>query len=53
MFKPLHDSMNQKLFEKNIYNQSSHYENYRQFAMWMEAIIVYHKLTLFVVNKDE
>jgi len=27
MFNPLHSNMNQQLFEKNLYNQSSHYEN--------------------------
>jgi len=31
--------MNQHLFEKDIYNQSSHYENYR---LQMEAIMCLH-----------
>jgi len=34
MFNPLYNS---QLFEKNIYNQSSHYKNYGQFLLWMEA----------------
>ena len=29
MFNPLHGSMNQELFEKHLYSQSSHYENYK------------------------
>jgi len=28
MFTPLHSSMNQELFKKYVYNQSSHYEKY-------------------------
>ena len=28
MFTPLHSSANQELFEKYVYNQSSHYEKY-------------------------
>jgi len=31
-------SKNQKLFKKNFWNQSSHYENYRWFPLQMEAI---------------
>jgi len=50
MFNPLYNSMNQQLFKKNFYNQSSHYENYRWFPLWMEAIMC---LKHFVVSKDK
>jgi len=33
MFNLLHNSMNQKLFEKHLCNQGSHYEKYRQFSL--------------------
>jgi len=29
MFKLLHSKTNQELYEKHLYNQSSHYENYK------------------------
>ena len=43
-------NMNQELFEKHLCNQSSHYEKYRQFPFWKEAII---KLVPFAVSKDK
>jgi len=39
MFNPLYSTTNQQLFEKILCNQSSHYENYRQFLLQMEAIM--------------
>jgi len=45
----LYSSTNQKLFEKNFCNQSSHHENYWRFLLWIEAIMC----ILFVVSKDE
>jgi len=39
MFNPLCSSTNQQLFKKNFCNQSSHYENYRQFLLRMKAIM--------------
>jgi len=39
MVNQLYSSMNQQLFEKNLCNQSSHYENYGQFPLQMEAIM--------------
>jgi len=50
MFNALYSSMNQQLFEKNLCNQSSLYENYRRFLLQIEAT---SKSTLFVVSKDE
>jgi len=47
MFNLLHSSTNQQLFKKNFCNQSSHYENYGQFLLWMEAITAYHKIDTF------
>jgi len=38
IFNPLHSSMNQQLFKRNLCSQSSHYENYRRFLLQMEAI---------------
>jgi len=38
MFNTLHSSMNQQLIEKNLCNQSNHYENYGQFLLQIEAI---------------
>jgi len=38
MINLLHSSMNQKLFEKNLCNQSSHYENNGWFLLRMEVI---------------
>jgi len=51
LFNPLCSSMNQQLFKKNFYNQSSHYENYRRFNGSHHMPTT--KSTLFVVNKDE
>jgi len=45
--------MNQQLFETNIYDQSNHYENNKQFPLWMDAPCAYHKTALFTVSKDE
>jgi len=54
MFNTLYSSTNQQLFEKNLCNQSSHYESYGQFLLRIKAIHMYiAKLALFVVNKDE
>jgi len=39
MFNPLCSSMNQQLLKKNFCNQSSHYENYGQSPIEMEAIM--------------
>jgi len=39
MFNPLYSNMKQQLFEKNLCNQSSHYENYGKFLQQMAAII--------------
>jgi len=38
IFNALYSSMNQQLFEKNLCNQSSHYKNYGQFLLRIEAI---------------
>jgi len=46
-------STNQQLFEYNIYNQSSHYENYRWFPLQMEAIMCLPEIDTFIVRKDE
>jgi len=48
---PLYSSMNQQLFKKNFCNQSSHYENYRQFNGSHHVSTT--KSTRFMVNKDE
>jgi len=44
MLDPLYSTMNQQLFEKNLCNQSSHYENREWFPLQMEAI---HKINTF------
>jgi len=51
MFNTLYSSMNQWLFEKNLYNQSNHYENYGQFLLRIDVRNA--KSTLFMVSKDE
>jgi len=38
IFNALYSSINQHLFEKNLCNQSSHYENYGWFLLWIQAI---------------
>jgi len=46
--------MNQEVFEKQLCNQSSHYEKYRKFSITQRKIS--HsttKSTLFAVGKDE
>jgi len=54
VFNLLCSNMNQQLFEKNLCNQSSHYENYRQFLLWIEAITCLPQIpTLFMMSKDE
>jgi len=39
MFNPLYSSTNQQLFKKKLCSESSRYENYRLFLLWMEAIM--------------
>ena len=52
-FNPLHSIANQELFKKHLCNQSSHYENYRQFSLQREATCATAKLTPFTVSEDE
>jgi len=47
----LYSSKNQQLFEKNLCNQSSHYENYGRFLLRIETITCIP--TLFMVSKDK
>jgi len=49
----LHSSINQKLFEKQLCNQSSHYEKYRQFPLHKGAITCYQLINTFAFSKDE
>jgi len=51
MFNQLCSSTNQLLFKKSFCNQSSHYENYRQFNGSHHVPTT--KSTLFMANKDE
>jgi len=53
MFNPLCSSTNQLLFKKNFCNQRSHYENFGQFLLGIEAIICLPQNQHFVVSKDE
>jgi len=51
MFNPLYSL---KLFKRNSYNQSSHYENYGRFSLWMEAITCLPQNQYFsMVSKDK
>jgi len=43
--------MNQKLFEKHLYNQGSHYEKYGRFPL--HKVHATTESTLFTVSKDE
>jgi len=45
MFNPLHNSMNQQLFEK--LPVSNHYENTEDFSLWKEAITCHHQIDTF------
>jgi len=54
MSNALYSSMNQQLFEKNLCNQSSLYENYGWFLLRIEAIMcILQNQHFFVVSKDE
>ena len=46
---PLHNSINQELFEKHLCSQSSHYEKHKRFPLLKVVITT----SLFTINKDE
>ena len=46
----LHCSM---LFEKQLCNQNTHYEKYRQFLLHKGAIACYQQINTFAFSKDE
>ena len=47
MFNLLHRITNQELFEKHLYNQSSHYEKYGRFPLQREVITCYCQIDTF------
>jgi len=51
IFNVLYSSTNHQLFEKNHCNQSSHYEYYRRFQLWMDAIMYHHKIDTFCIEQ--
>jgi len=53
MFNPLHNSMNEKLLEKYLYNQSSTYENMHNFCCKRKPLHATTKSTPFTVSKDQ
>ena len=54
MFDSLHSSTNQEVFEKHLYNKSSHYEKYGRFLVTQrKPSHATTKLMLFTVSKDE
>ena len=56
IFNLLHSNMNQDLVKKQLYNQGSHCEKYRQFPLRMQrkpSHTISHQINTLAVSEDE